>query len=101
MAAQRAKEISIRKVLGASVVSIVELLSKDFIKLILIGLIIATPLSWFGMNKWLENYAFRVEIEWWMFAIAALIAILIALMTISFQSIRAALANPINALNQD
>lgn len=101
MAAQRAKEISIRKVLGASVVSIVELLSKDFIKLILLGLAIAVPLSWFGMNKWLENYAFRVDLEWWMFAIAALIAIVIALGTISFQSIRAALANPVKALNQD
>ena len=101
MAAQKAKEISIRKVLGASVVSIVELLSKDFIKLILIGLVIAIPLSWFGMNEWLENYAFRVDMEWWMFAIAALIAIVIALGTISFQSIRAALANPVNALNQD
>ncbi|MEM6320921.1 MAG: ABC transporter permease [Bacteroidota bacterium] len=100
-AAQRAKEIGIRKVLGASSIGILELLSKDLMKLILIGLAIAIPFSWLGTNEWLQGYAFRVELEWWMFAIAALITVVIALATVSFQSIRAAWVNPVEVLKRD
>jgi len=100
-AEQRTREIGIRKVLGASVTNVAALLSKDFIKLVLIAILIASPLAWYGMNKWLENFAYRIHISWWMFAIASFIAIFIALFTVSFQAIKAAIANPVKSLRTE
>jgi putative ABC transport system permease protein len=97
----RMREISIRKVLGASVSSIVSMLSKDFLKLIIISAIIAFPLAWLGMNKWLENFAYRTNISWWIFLLAGLIAAFIALATISFQAIKAAVSNPVKTLRSE
>jgi putative ABC transport system permease protein len=94
----KTKEIGIRKVLGASVAGIVKLLSKDFLKLIIIAIIIATPVAWWAINKWLEGFAYRINISWWVFAVAGMLALLIALVTISFQAIKAALANPVESL---
>ncbi len=91
-AEKRTKEIGIRKVLGASVSSIVSILSTDFLKLIFISLIISMPLAWMTTSKWLQNYPYRITISWWLFASAGLLVILIALITISFQSIKAAIA---------
>jgi putative ABC transport system permease protein len=93
-AEQRTKEVSIRKVLGASVGIIVGLLSKDFIKLVVIALFIAAPIGWYFMNKWLEDFAYRINIGWWMFAVAGVFTILIAFATISLHAIKAALTNP-------
>ena len=93
-AEQRTKEIGIRKVLGASVASIVGLLSKDFIKLVIIALFIAAPIGWYFMNKWLENFAYRIDIGWWMFVMADIFAVIIAFTTISINAIKAALVNP-------
>ena len=98
---QRTKEIGIRKVLGASLGNIVMLLSKNFIQLVLISLLLAIPLAWYLLNGWLENFAFRVELGWPVFLLAGLVAVLIALITISFQAIRAALANPVNSLRME
>ena len=100
-AKQQIKEVGIRKVLGASVQSIVGLLSKDFLKLVLIGFVIAVPVAWFAMQQWLADFAYRVGLEWWVFALAGLVATLIALLTISSQSIRAALANPVDSLRNE
>lgn len=100
-AEQRSKEIGIRKVLGASVSGIVQLLSKDFLKLVFISIVIATPIAWWAMNKWLEGFNYRVSITWWMFALAGLIAILIAMFTVSFQAIKAAVANPTKSLKTE
>ncbi|HWD89976.1 MAG TPA: ABC transporter permease [Mucilaginibacter sp.] len=100
-AEQRTKEIGIRKVLGASVRAITAMLSKDFIKLVAISIIIAGPLAWFAMNKWLQGFAYRQYIRWWVLASAAVAAIVIAFITISFQSIRAALANPVDSLRSE
>jgi len=100
-AEQRIKEIGIRKVLGASVSSIVGMLSKDFAKLVLIASLIALPVAWWTMNSWLEDFAYRINISWWVFAIAALSALLIALVTVSFQTIRAALSNPVKNLRTE
>lgn len=98
---QRTKEIGIRKVLGASVTHITALLSADFLKLIIIAVIIASPVAWFIMSKYLQDFAYRIDIQWWVFALAAIIAILIAFVTVSFQSIKAAMANPINSLRNE
>ena len=98
---QRTKEIGIRKVLGASVIGIVNLLSKDFLKLVLIAAIIAFPVAWYTMNKWLQNFAYKINISWWVFAIAGMLAILISLITISFQAIKAAIANPVKSLRTE
>lgn len=98
---QRSKEISVRKVLGASVSNITTLLSKDFIRLVLIGLIIASPVAWFVMNKWLQVFAYRINISWGVFIFAGILAILIALFTISFQAIKAAIANPVKRLRSE
>lgn len=100
-AEKRTKEIGIRKVLGASVQSIAGILSKDFVKLVLIALVIAVPLAWFAANKWLENYPYRITLSWAMFAFAAGLVITIALCTVSFQAIKAALANPIKSLRTE
>ncbi len=100
-AEQRSKEIGIRKVLGASVPGIVQLLSKDFLKLVAISFIIATPIAWWTMNKWLMGFNYRVPVSWWMFALAGLIAILIAIITVSFQAIKAAVANPTKSLKAE
>ncbi|MEP6513432.1 MAG: ABC transporter permease, partial [Parafilimonas sp.] len=94
IAEQRTKEIGIRKVLGASVNGIVQLLSKDFIKLVIIAFVIAAPFAWWAMNRWLQDFAYRINISWWIFLLAIGIALIIALATISFQAIKAAIANP-------
>ena len=98
---QRTKEIGIRKVLGASVSGIVSMLSKDFVKLVLIASVIAFPLAWWAMHKWLEDFVYRINIGWWVFVLAAIAALLIALITISFQAIRAAIANPVKSLRTE
>ena len=98
---RKVKEIGVRKVLGASVPGIVSLLSKDFIRLVFIAFIIASPLSWYFMNEWLENFAYRINITGWVFVLAGLSAILIALITVSFQAIKAALANPVKSLRTE
>jgi putative ABC transport system permease protein len=100
-AEQRSKEIGIRKVLGASVSGIVALLSKDFLKLVLVSIVIAMPLAWWAMNKWLQGFNYRVTITWWMFVLAGLVAILIAFFTVSFQAIKAAVANPTKSLKTE
>ena len=100
-AEQRTKEIGVRKVLGASVASVVALLSKDFLKLVGIAILIASPIAWYGMNRWLQDFAYKIDIEWWVFALAGLLAIGIALLTISFQSIKAALMNPVKSLRSE
>jgi putative ABC transport system permease protein len=100
-AEQRKKEIGVRKVIGASVTGIVQLLSKDFLKLVLIAFVIATPVVWWAMNKWLQAYAYRIDISWWMFALAGVIAISIAMLTVSFQAIKAAVANPVKSLRTE
>lgn len=98
---QRIKEIGIRKVLGASISSITTMLSKDFLKLVLISIVIASPLAWLVMDNWLQDFAFRVNIKWWVFAVAGLSALLIALATVSFQAIKAALSNPVKSLRSE
>ncbi len=95
------KEIGIRKVLGATVSNIVRLLSRDFVKLVLISVIIASPIAWWAMSSWLDDFAYRIEIQWWMFAVAGMVAVVIALFTISFQAIRAATANPVESLRSE
>ena len=95
-AQRRQKEIGIRKVVGASVSNVVVMLSTDFLKLVLIAFIIATPVAWYAMQSWLQDFAYRINIVWWMFASAGVLVIFIALVTVSFQSIKAAIANPVN-----
>jgi putative ABC transport system permease protein len=100
-AEQRVKEIGIRKVLGASIGSLFSLLSSEFIVLVLIAFVIASPLAWLGMRKWLQGYAYHATIEWWMFVLAGIMALLITLLTISFQAIKAAVANPVRSLRSE
>jgi ABC-type antimicrobial peptide transport system permease subunit len=98
---QRVKEIGVRKVLGASVSQIVALLSKDFLILVLFAFVIAAPLAWWAMNKWLEDFAYRTNIGWWIFAFCGLSMLMIALMTLSIQTIRSAMANPVKSLRTE
>jgi ABC-type antimicrobial peptide transport system permease subunit len=100
-AEQRTKEIGIRKVLGANVAAMVALLSKDFLKLIVIAIVLATPIAWYLMDQWLKDFVYHIELSWGIFAIAGIIAISIALFTVSFQSIRAALSDPVKSLKAE
>jgi len=98
---QRVKEIGVRKVLGASVTNIVRLLSSDFIKLVLVAILIATPVIWWAMQEWLEGYAYRISIQWWMIAMAGILAVVTALLTVSLLAVKAALMNPVKALRTE
>jgi putative ABC transport system permease protein len=100
-AEQRNKEIGVRKVLGASVFSITTLLSKDFLRLVSVAILIAVPIAWWAMHKWLQSFAYKVDISWWMFGLAGLLAICIALFTVSFQAIKAAISNPVRSLRSE
>ena len=100
-AEQRVKEIGVRKVLGASLGQIVGLFSKDFLKLIMIAFLIAAPVSWYAMHQWLQDFAYKIEISWWIFVLAAAISVMIALITISYQAIKAAVANPVKSLRTE
>ncbi|GAB3316563.1 ABC transporter permease [Larkinella ripae] len=100
-AERRVKEIGIRKVLGASITGIVALLSRDFLKLVLVAILIASPLAWYTINRWLQDFAYRIEIDWWVFVLGGMLAILIALLTVSYQSIKAALMNPVKSLKAE
>jgi ABC-type antimicrobial peptide transport system permease subunit len=100
-AEQRTREIGVRKVLGASITQIISLLSRDFLKLVLLAIVIASPLAWYLMSRWLEDFAYKIDLEWWIFGLAGLLALLIALFTVSFQSIKAASSNPVKSLRSE
>jgi putative ABC transport system permease protein len=100
-AEQRVKEIGVRKVLGASVLNLASLLSKDFLKLVLVANVIAFPIAWWSVNRWLQEYAYHIDLQWWMFIVAGLSACLIALLTVSYQAIKAAVANPVKSLRTE
>lgn len=95
------KEIGIRKVLGASIADITGMLSTSFLKLVVVAGVIAFPLSWWAMNKWLQDFAYRVSVEWWIFVVTGLIALLIAFSTVYFQAMKAALSNPVKSLRSE
>jgi putative ABC transport system permease protein len=97
----RTKEIGIRKVNGAKISEILAMLNKDFVKWVAIAFVIATPIAWYAMNKWLENFAYKTELSWWIFALAGMLALGIALLTVSLQSWRAATRNPVEALRYE
>jgi putative ABC transport system permease protein len=101
MAEQRTKEIGVRKVLGASVTNVVSLLSKDFLLLVLIACVVAFPVAWWAMHKWLQDFAYRININWWVFVGAGVVAFAIALVTVSFQAFKAAIANPVKSLRTE
>jgi putative ABC transport system permease protein len=98
---RRTQEIGIRKILGASVAGVTGLLAKDFLKLVVIVIVIASPIAYYFMQKWLSNFAYRIDIEWWMFVAAGLMAVGTAFLTVGFQSVRAALANPVKSLRSE
>lgn len=98
---RRTKEIGVRKVLGASIAHIISMLSADLLKLVVVAILIASPLAWYAMNRWLADFAYRIEMEWWMFALAGLGAVAVALLTVSFQAIKAAVANPVESLKAE
>jgi len=100
-AEQKVKEIGIRKVLGASISSLFLLLSKEFLLFVIIAMLLATPIAWIAMNEWLKGYAYKIDISWWMFVMAGLAALAIALLTVSFQAVRAAVANPSKSLRAE
>jgi putative ABC transport system permease protein len=100
-AEQRSKEIGVRKVLGASVAGVVRLLSADFLKLVGIALLISVPVSWWAMSRWLDGFAYKVPMRWWMFGLSGLLAVLVAFITVSFHTIRAANANPVKSLKAE
>ena len=100
-AERRTKEIGIRKVLGASVANIAAMLSKDFVILVLIAIVIASPVAWYFMNQWLQDFAYRTNISWWVFVLAGVASVIIALITVSFQAIKAAMANPVKSLRTE
>ncbi len=97
----RRKEIGIRKVHGAGVINIMGLLNKDFIKLVLVSFVIACPIAWFAVNKWLQNFAYRTKINWWVFALSGFIILFIALFTVGWQAYKAATANPVESLRYE
>jgi putative ABC transport system permease protein len=99
--AQRTKEIGIRKILGSSVSGIFALLAKEYLVLVLIALLVATPIAWMTMSRWLEQFAYRIQIQWWTILLAGLAAFIIAVLTLSFRGIKVALMNPIESLKQD
>ena len=101
MAANRTKELGVRKVLGASTAHIVGLLSNEFLQLVIVAFIIASPLAYWAMNNWLQNYTYRIDIQWWVFCTAGLSIVLISLATVSFQALKAAMANPIRSLRTE
>ena len=101
VAEQRKKEIGVRKVLGASVFNVWNLLSKDFVMLVIISFLIAVPLSYYFMHNWLQNYSYRTQLSWWIFIAAGVGAIVITLITVSFQAIKAAIANPVKSLRTE
>jgi len=100
-ASQRTKEIGVRKVLGASVMNIVAMLSNSFLKLIVLSMLLGFPLAWLAMSNWLKHFAYKIDIEWWIFGLAGLLTTGIALLTVSFQSVKAALNNPVKSLRTE
>jgi putative ABC transport system permease protein len=100
-AEQRVKEIGVRKVLGASVSQVVTLFTKEFLRLVIIAFLIAAPISWYFMNQWLQGFAYKVTFSWWIFMAEGIVSVLIALLTVSFQAIKAAIANPVKSLRTE
>jgi ABC-type antimicrobial peptide transport system permease subunit len=98
---QRTKEIGIRKVLGASAGGIVALLSKQYLRMVILAFVIATPLAWWGASKWLQNFAYKIELHWWFFALAGLSGVVVAFLTVGFHALKAANANPVKSLRTE
>jgi putative ABC transport system permease protein len=101
MAQNRIKEIGVRKVLGASILGVTTMLSKDFLKLVAIAFLVATPIAWYFMHNWLQTYPYRINISVWVFAVAAFVTTLLSIVTVSFQAVKAALANPVKSLRSE